>query len=150
VESLHVPVLQQLLRLWNAEYPRILCHASLMELNAYLNKLGPTEHLLLLNETENVEGWAWKFNREGERWFAIILSGKVQGQGWGSALLERLRDSEHQLNGWVIDRSDFFKMDDTSYRSPMPFYEKCGFTVLPDVRLESDSFSAVKIRWTKL
>ena len=34
------------------------------------------------------------------------------------------------------------------YRSPLDFYIKNGFKVLPEIRLELPSISAVKIKWS--
>jgi hypothetical protein len=53
------------------------------------------------------------------------------------------------LNGWVIDHNNDKRKDGLIYISPLKFYEKCGFEIQSDIRLELDNISAVKIKWTK-
>ena len=70
----------QLLNLWNTEYPEKLSYKDLAEFDDYLQKLTNLTHLLLTSEENIIYGWAFSFDRENEKWFAIILSEKVQGQ----------------------------------------------------------------------
>jgi GNAT superfamily N-acetyltransferase len=138
---------QQLLQLWNAEYPAKLAYNSLLEFEGYLEELSCPTHFLLTNDSTLIHGWAFTFEREDRKWFGVILSGAVQGQGWGRKMLEALKQSEKELNGWVIDHNNERKINGQSYTSPLKFYEKLGFEVVKDVRLELDKISAVKIRW---
>lgn len=94
-------------------------------------------------------GWALTFERENEKWFAIILSEKIKGKGLGRKMLNELKKEEQVLNGWVIDHNNDKKKNGQQYISPLKFYEKCGFIILSDVRLELDKISAVKIKWMK-
>jgi predicted GNAT family N-acyltransferase len=138
---------QQLLQLWNAEYPAKLSFNSLLEFDAYLEKLEELKHFLLRNDAGTIHGWAFTFIREQEKWFAVILTGELQGKGWGRRMVEVLQQSEKVLNGWVIDHNNDLKLNGQSYTSPLKFYQKLGFEVLSEVRLELDKISAVKIRW---
>jgi hypothetical protein len=141
------PAKRQLLLLWNTEYPAKLSYNNLVEFDAYLQNLSNLEHFLLATGSNIVRGWAFIFERQDEKWFAIILSQEVQLQGWGRKILDILKQSEMVLNGWVIDHNNDWKMNGHSYVSPIRFYEKCGFEVLDGVRLELNKISAVKIRW---
>jgi GNAT superfamily N-acetyltransferase len=138
----------QLLNLWNTEYPEKLSYKDLAEFDDYLQKLTNLKHLLLTSEENIIYGWAFSFDRENEKWFAIILSEIVQGQGLGREMLNKIKQSEYVLNGWVIDHYNDKKKNGQTYTSPLRFYEKCDFEILKKERLELDNISAVKIKWT--
>lgn len=148
-ENLGEEVQQQLLTLWNQEYPINLRYQSLVDFQKYLQNLENVKHILLLDELEQVKAWAFTFDREKERWFAIILSEDVQGLGYGRKMMTFLQASENALNGWVTDHHHYLKMNGKPYLSPIGFYEKCGFSVLKEQRLELPQLSAVKIHWKK-
>jgi GNAT superfamily N-acetyltransferase len=137
---------RQLLLLWNAEYPAKLSY-DMVEFEVYLQNLFNVEHFLLASESKLVRGWAFTFERQDERWFAVILSKEVQGRGWGRKMLDVLKQSENVFNGWVIDHNNDRKINGDVYTSPINFYERNGFEVLNGIRLELDKISAVKIRW---
>lgn len=140
----------QLLDLWNEEYPAQLHLQDGKALQDYLWPLNRLKHLLLQDKQGCIKGWAWSFDRDGERWFAIIVSTEQQGKGLGRQLIERLKNAEQTLNGWVTDHNKDIKQNGTPYSSPLDFYIKCGFEVLADQRLETEKMSAVKIRWTNI
>ena len=140
---------QELLRLWNQEYPVNLIYKSLSDFQNYLQNLENVKHILLLDESEKVKAWAFTFDREKERWFAIILSEDIQGLGYGRKMMAFLQATENALNGWVTDHNLYTKMNGKPYLSPIGFYEKCGFSVLKEQRLELPHLSAVKIHWEK-
>lgn len=139
----------QVLDLWNNEYPEKLTYNSLTEFDNYLSNLSNLTHYLLTNKEHLILGWALTFERENEKWFAIILSEKIKGKGLGRKMLNELKKEEQVLNGWVIDHNNDKKKNGQQYISPLKFYEKCGFIILSDVRLELDKISAVKIKWMK-
>lgn len=138
----------QLFALWNAEYPENICYSRLAEFEAYMNNLGNLKHLFLLDNEGKILGWAYAFDRENERWFAIIIDEKCQVQGWGRKMLDELKKSENVLNGWVTDHDNHQKKNGKTYFSPLKFYQKCGFEILTNERLQQDKISAVKIKWT--
>jgi alpha-D-ribose 1-methylphosphonate 5-triphosphate synthase subunit PhnI len=142
-------VKQQVLDLWNSEYPEKLAHNSLTEFDNYLQNLTNLKHFLLSNDTNFIFGWALTFDRENEKWFAIILSEKIKGKGYGRKMLDKLKQEESILNGWVIDHNNDKKKNGLIYDSPLMFYVKCGFEIQTDIRLELEKISAVKIKWTK-
>ena len=136
------------LHIWNEEYGEKLVK-TMEGFEEYLSKLGDVQHFMMYDATDALSGWAITFDREGERWFAIIMDGSVQGKGHGRQLLNELKEHEPILNGWVTDHDRDAKRNGQPYRSPMGFYLKNGFEVLEEVRLETKELSAVKIRWTK-
>ena len=138
----------KLLDLWNNEYPEKLLYNCLDEFDHYLQNLNNINHFLLTVNVDIILGWALTFDRDNEKWFAIILSEKAQGKGLGRKMLDELKQVEPILNGWVIDHNNDKKKNGLTYVSPLKFYEKCGFEILTDNRLELDKISAVKIKWT--
>lgn len=140
---------EQILQLWNNEYPEKLAYKNIDGFENYLEKLNEVNHFLLLNDDEKIQGWAITFERDNETWFAIILSENLHGKGWGTKVLNELKRHKNELNGWVIDNSNDKKLNGNFYKSPLEFYLKNDFKVLSDVRLELEIMSAVKIKWTK-
>ncbi len=139
--------LESLKDLWNAEFPVAMAHAQRSGLHAYLSGLGNVKHWLLCDDMGTIHGWAYSFDRDGGRWFAMLLRRTVQGRGHGPTLLDQLCAGERQLQGWVIDHPNEVKEDDDPYRSPLGFYQKCGFVVDAGSRLELAQVSAVRIFW---
>lgn len=146
-DTLDAAQLEAILKLWNAEYPQRLGLASVTELEHYFTALKDQKHFLL---TRNgvIQAWAFSFSRDSETWFAVIVDGACQGKGIGQQLIRRLQAGNPRLNGWVIDADTEPKADGTTYRSPLSFYLRYGFRSIPEVRLETDKLSAVKIMWT--
>ncbi|MDQ6469906.1 GNAT family N-acetyltransferase [Flavobacterium sp. LHD-80] len=138
---------KQVLDLWNNEYPEKLSYNNLTDFDNYFQNLSNLTHFLLTSDENLIFGWALTFDRENEKWFAIILSEKIKGQGLGRKMLEKIKQTETILNGWVIDHNNDKKKNGQLYASPMKFYEKCGFEIHKE-RLELDKISAVKIKWT--
>jgi GNAT superfamily N-acetyltransferase len=147
--ELNEQVKQQVFDLWNNEYPEKLSYNSLGEFDNYLQNLTKLNHFLLTIDIDLILGWALTFERDNEKWFAIILSEKIKGKGFGRKMLKELKEEEQFLNGWVIDHNNDKKKDGLTYVSPLKFYEKCGFDTQTNNRLELDKISAVKIKWTK-
>ena len=137
------------LKLWNQEYPEQLQCKTMTEFEQYLFTLANVNHFLLLDDANKIVGWAFKFTRDTAAWFVIILDGSVHLKGFGSLLLDQLKDKETTLNGWVVDHNHYLRSDVEIYRSPLNFYLKNGFRVIEDVRLELAHLSAVKITWEK-
>lgn len=138
----------QVLNLWNSQYPEKLSYHSLEAFKAYLQNLSNLKHFLLTNDDDLILGWALTFDRANERWFAIILADDIKGKGFGRKMLSQLKEQEPILNGWVIDHQNDLRKNGKPYLSPLKFYEKCDFEILTSERLELETISAVKIRWT--
>ena len=141
---------EQLMQLWNKEYPEQLAYHSLSEFRAYLTGLTNTKHYLLIDSTGAIKGWAFTFIREADRWFALILDSTIQYQGHGTRLLNRLKQDEKVLNGWATDHDGYTRRDKSTYKSPAAFYLKNGFTMCEDIRLETEKMSALKIQWKSI
>lgn len=131
--------------LWNTEYPESLLLNSGPDFDRYLENLKQQRHFLLSTIDGNIHGWGCSFNREGERWFAMILQREIHGKGLGSFLLQRIKQEETRLYGWVIDATNFTRTDGTPYPLPLGFYQKNGFSAETDVRLDIPAFSAHRI-----
>jgi hypothetical protein len=149
IETAYLTVEQKetVYQLWNQEYPEQVSYQTPADFDAYLDNLTETTHYLLLSDSGAMEGWAIVFTREGERWFVIILNGKVHGQGKGTLLLNQIKEKVQKLCGWVVNHNRYIKQNGEPYRSPLKFYEKNGFTIDPQTRLETEKLSAVKIVW---
>lgn len=139
---------EQIIELWNREYPQNLRFEKPEQFEAYLNGLEDQYHILIVDENENIIGWYFDFIREEERWFAAIIASEFQGIGLGAKLLNLAREQRKELNGWVIPSADYVKYNGSPYRSPLEFYKKNGFEIYNDVKLETDKISAIKIKWS--
>lgn len=135
--------------LWNSEYPRNLQYNALSEFDEYLNGLSEKKHYLLINKQKIIAAWAVTFKRNNERWFAIIINSAIHKKGYGTAILNEIKKEEQYLVGWVIDHEQDLKASGDEYRSPLAFYTKNHFDILPNIRIESATISAVKIIWKK-
>jgi GNAT superfamily N-acetyltransferase len=133
-----------ILAIWNSEYPGNINY-QLADFEQYLHALADKRNYLLFTG-DALTGWAFTFMREKERWFAIILDHSIQGQGFGTQLLDKLKEKEPILNGWVMDHDNAVKANGEKYKSPLAFYIKNKF-VVSTTRLETEKLSAVKIIW---
>ena len=133
--------------LWNAEYPEQIKYENVAGFEAFLDGITEHKHFLLFDETENLKAWLVSFNREGERWFSIIVDGSAQKKGYGTRLLSEVKQHEEELNGWVVPDDNFLKSNGEKYISPLEFYKKNGFTIFEDVRNEKGNLYFIKINW---
>ncbi|HEY3387130.1 MAG TPA: GNAT family N-acetyltransferase [Saprospiraceae bacterium] len=136
-------------QLWNSEYPGKL-QVTLQGFDDFLSSTQNHYHFLLEGNDSNIVGWAFTFDRDGDRWFSMIIDHTYQRQGLGSILLNLLKEKESRLNGWVIDHPNDVKQNGELYFSPLSFYIRNGFTPIPEIRLENEKISAIKIEWRKL
>jgi GNAT superfamily N-acetyltransferase len=136
-----------IIRLWNAEYPAQIQHSGIDSFDEYLSSKGNLQHYLLTDDNENIKGWLATFMRDGEKWFALLVDGSEQKKGYGTMLLNKVKEFENEINGWAIDREKDVKSNGETYLSPIRFYLKNDFEILNDVRLETETMSAVKIKW---
>jgi len=138
---------EQILQLWNAAYSKAIHLENIHALDNYLDGLTEAVHYFLTDEASEICGWASVFLRDDEKWFAIIIDEKTQGNGAGTMLLNELKHIENALSGWVIDKSGDIKQDGNAYQSPLQFYLKNEFVINPEIRLETEKIAAVKISW---
>jgi hypothetical protein len=148
-KSLNTEEKEVVFSLWNDEYPGQLGFNTTIDMDKYLATLHGLEFYLLKNDIKFIEGWAMTFRTGEEKWFTITVSNKVQRQGKGRFLLDKLKADNNALNGWVIDHENDTKRNGEIYQSPLEFYKKNGFRVFPEYRLEIPVLSAVKIAWSR-
>ncbi len=146
-ENLSETQKESIIRLWNAEYPVQIQQSGIDSFDEYLSIKGNLQHYLLTDTDENIKGWLATFMRDGEKWFALLVDSSEQKKGYGTRLLNEVKELENELNGWAIDQNKELKANGETYLSPIGFYLKNGFEVLNDVRLETETMSAVKIKW---
>ena len=139
----------QISKIWNNEYPITLNFSDSEGFDTYLNSLSDTIHYILENENNEILAWGCKFTRDNEKWFAVILDEKIQGKGKGTEILNAIKNNEITLNAWVIDKEIYTKLNGEIYKSPLNFYLKNSFNLCPEIRLENEKLSAVKITWKK-
>ena len=139
---------ERICELWNHEFPKKM-GTTIQGFTTYLQQSTRHRHYLLMDEARMIQGWAHTFDREGERWFSILIANEIHGQGWGTKLMNRLKADEEHLCGWVADRDGDVLRNGMPYRSPVPFYLRNGFTLLPEVRFPGTLLSAIKIIWNK-
>lgn len=148
-EILNLEQKQTIFKLWNSEYPDKIVYSELSDFEDYLNGLSNQKYYLLLNDENEILGWALTFTRNEGNWFAIILDSKIQRKGFGTILLNELKKDNVIVNGWAVDHHSEVKRNREKYVSPIDFYIKNGFLADQDVRIENDKISVVKITWKK-
>lgn len=148
-ENLSEAQKQTIVELWNAEYPAQIQHSGIDSFDEYMSIKGNLEHYLLTDENKNIKGWLATFMRDGEKWFALLVDSSEQKKGYGTRLLNEVKEFENEINGWAIDREKDVKANGETYLSPIGFYLKNDFEILNDVRLETETLSAVKIKWSR-
>lgn len=139
----------QLYELWNNEYPDNIAFKEPSEFQTYLDGLKNPVHFIIEDSSGSVLAWFLEFLRDEIFWFAMIINSSLQGKGFGSKLLNRSKCNKLELNGWAIDHTNDKKRNGDVYKSPIGFYLKNGFSILPDERIENETLSAVKIQWKK-
>ncbi len=135
--------------LWNNEYPVKLNFESFTDFEKYLKPLNNQVHFFLLNDKNQIQGWAFTFSRDKEKWFLIILDTKIHRNGYGTLLINKLKSIDSNLNGWVIESNNEIKQNGEIYSSPLPFYLKNGFKINKDICLDNEKITALKIEWIK-
>src|SRR5690349_14300776 len=111
--------------LWNEVYPVKLKN----RFGLLLNDISEYNHHVLLNEADQVIGWAVAFLRDEEIWFSVLVSPANQNKGYGKMLIDSLTQNYKNLCGWVIDHNNDLKQDGSIYYTPMQFYQKNSFIV---------------------
>ncbi len=137
------------LRIWNTEYPVKLVMPGMEQFDKFLDTITDKEYYLLLNADNNIAGWATAFTTGPVRSFFIMIDGAYHGKGYGTQLLDHIKQHNTKLFAWAIDHDEDVKPDGSPYPSPIAFYRKNGFTVNEDLRLENELLSAVNILWEK-
>ena len=132
---------QQINQLWNDEYP-----VKLKDRFGLLLEGVENFNHYLIEQNNQIVAWAVDFEKDHETRFSIIVSSECQGKGLGSLLLKRLRRDVGEFYGWVIDHHNDLKQDGSFYSSPLNFYLKNGFEVMPEQRIDTEMINAVKVK----
>lgn len=135
------------MQIWNEVYPVQLGHATILSFEKYLDPLQDEHHILALAPDDTIIGWFVTFERQDDRWFAMLLAHRVKGLGIGSELLRQAKQKYRVLNGWVVAHNDYKLKDGSPYRSPLRFYAKNGFKILKENCLVNPTLEAVQVRW---
>jgi GNAT superfamily N-acetyltransferase len=139
--------LPPLVEIWNQVYPDFMAYESVQGTINYLNGLSSKEHFFIRQEGK-VVAWLCTFDRDGTRWFVMIVAPDFQGKGAGKALLSEVKKTESFLNGWVVDHASYRLVDGTPYRSPVQFYLGLGFTITED-RFDNGVLRAIRMTWER-
>jgi GNAT superfamily N-acetyltransferase len=136
---------EQINSLWNSEYPLKLKDRFpiLLEGTTWHN------HYLIEDSNRVIITWAVMFAHSNQIRFSIIVSKEHQEKGLGKLLLDHLKSAHNEFYGWVIDHNNDLKLDGENYISPLPFYLKQGFEIIPNQRIESEMIQAVLVGWKK-
>lgn len=152
IKSEHLTEKQKknIIGLWNEEYPEALSLSDVNAFDVYLEGLSDKHHLLIINEKADVAGWLICFTRENERCFAMLLHASLQGKGYGTELLNLAKYYNSELNGWVIDNDKQQKQNGQNYKSPIGFYKKNDFEILPAIQSKKNAINGIRVRWKKI
>lgn len=140
---------ERLFQLWNKEYPATLAFDDLKAMDAYLENLDDVHHTLYVDAEDEIQGWYFDFVRDDDRWFVIFLDEKYQRRGQGTQILNDAKKARPELHGWSVDHNHEIKKDGSPYLSPLAFYEKNGFEIVGDMRMDDENLSVVKVRWKR-
>lgn len=132
----------QINKLWNEEYPLKLKD----RFPILLDGAADYNHYII-EENNNVIAWAVDFEKENQIRFSIIVSSFYKGKGLGSLLINKLKKENNEFYGWVIDHNNDLKSNGEKYLSPINFYLKHGFEILPEKRIDTEMINAVLIKW---
>lgn len=140
---------KNIIDLWNEEYPEALSLSDVNAFDDYLEGLSDKHHLLVIDDKEDVAGWLIDFIRGGERCFAMLLHVSSQGKGYGTKLLDTAKQTNTELNGWVIDNNEQQKQNGQNYKSPTGFYKKNDFEIVHGIQSKKNGIKGIKVRWEK-
>lgn len=135
-------------KLWGKVFPSGLNFSDNWSFDQFLEPLQDVHFTLVYNDV-NMEACFIAFIRNDLRFFSILIDDAAQGKGLGATLLHRAKQRYHELNGWVVDNTDYLRPDGQPYRSPIAFYEKNGFSVIHEDRWDNEKLNSVKVRWRK-
>lgn len=135
--------------LWTAEYPADIAFFSVADFEEFLESIGNRRHFIATAQGGEIAGWLISFDRDGERWFSIIVDETFKGRGIGRGLLDLAFDHDRELNGWVVPTDEYFTHFGKPYKSPLGFYLKYGFDVIAGEKFAKTLIDTVKIRLKK-
>lgn len=141
LQQLSADQITQISQHWDSEYPLSLQG----KFNVLLEKGSQWQHFVALT-AGMVAGWAGIFTEAGDTRFSIVVAQQAQSKGIGKQLIAQMRQYAGELEGWVVDQADVRKQDGSLYPSPLAFYQKLGFEVLPAQRFDTEALRSVRVR----
>ena len=139
----------QILELIMAEYPPHVSFNTVESFDRYLQNLSNQRHYLLYDYKNHVRGWGVTFNADDELWFSMVLDHRIQNFGFGTNLLNFIKEHEPQLSGWVVNFFSDLKFNNNVFRSPLEFYMNQGFVISDETKFINNFTEVVKIKWCK-
>ncbi len=134
--------------LWNQEYPEGIAHASLEDTFTFINSKQEKTHYLIKKQGRLI-AWSFTFLRSHQKWFSILVNSNYQKQGLGKELIQKIKEDNDLLCGWMVDEVGYKTLDGKPYRVPRDFYSSLGFIVKESSRFDSEKLRSVKIEWKK-
>jgi [ribosomal protein S5]-alanine N-acetyltransferase len=132
---------RQINQLWNEEYPVNLNN----RFDLLLDGIENYNHYVI-EQDNRILAWAVCFEKENEKRFSIIVHQDYKGIGLGKSLINQLKIEYGEFYGWVIDHNNDKKQNGEFYQSPINFYLKNGFEIIPNEIIDNETIKAVKIR----
>lgn len=137
---------QDLLSMWNSEFPASISFQDETQLEQYLSKLKNKTYYTIDNQG-SMTAWLCTLEREGVPWFIIIVKKNAQGKGHGKCLIERAMQNNNILRGWIVAHNDYHRSDGSSYPTPSQFYTKLGFIIQPEITITKGGITSTRIEW---
>jgi len=139
----------QLFELWNREYPEVLQFENFSQYNTYLSGLEKPTHFMIKTEENSIIGWFFCFERDHDNWFGLLVHHQFQNQGLGKTLIKKAQTKYSKLNAWIVKDNIYKMYNGKTYKSPLNFYLKYGFRVVPNKYRKTDKISTIKIQWKR-
>lgn len=136
----------RIFQIWNEEYPAQIAYKDVGGFEEFLAKSNKHRHFIVEEPGGKIMAWLMIFEREQGNWFSIIVDGNAQGKGYGSRLIQCLKEAVPNVKGWAVDHDNYQTLSGRPYQSPLNFYRKHGFTVTGR-RWDNGQLSSVMIYW---
>ena len=107
-----------------------------------------SDQIFIIVINEHLVAWLQLNDAKGKYWFNMLVVRDKQGLGFGSQLLEHVKDKVPNLHGWVVPHNNYFLFNREPYYSPLKFYEKCGFKVDPNYQ-NRNGIDVVEVTWER-
>ncbi len=133
--------------LWNSNYPIDIALKTEEDFSLYLAGLDNKTHFMIINSHDMLEAWMMTFSRDNKTQLAMIVDFNAQNKGLGSMLLEKAKELNTSLYGWIVQSNEYKLVNGKSYKSPAAFYIKNGFEIQNDISLENAPIKAERIYW---
>lgn len=143
LSALHPEEFDRVNLLWNEGYPVQLKD----RLALFLEEADEQVHFLIRNPDDVIIAWSALVRKQSDWRFSLLVDKEFQGMGFGTRLLEEMKESKSAFTGWVIDHANDIIQDGSVYRSPLNFYLKHGMIADTNRRLETPLISAIEIKW---